>query len=249
MTQTTELSAAPSLSAASSLSAAPSPKSATKTETSGRPSPRRAASVMATVEEALEELRAGKFVIVVDDEDRENEGDLVMAAEFVTAQQINFMAKRGRGLICMPMTPERINEELGIPMMVDSEQDNSAFGTPFTVTVEARRGITTGISAEDRARTVRLLIDPTTTKDDLVMPGHLFPLRARRNGVLERGGQTEATVDLCRLAGLYPAGVLCEIMRGDGTMMRLPDLKRFARRHRLKIVSVAQIVTYRLSSS
>ncbi len=227
----------------SNVAAAPEPEAETMAP---RPaSRRRSASVMATLDEALDELRAGKFVIVVDDEDRENEGDLVMAAEFVTAQHINLMAKHGRGLVCMPMTAERIDEELGIPMMVDSEEDNSAFGTPFTVSVEALSGVTTGISAEDRARTVQVLIDPTTRMHDLVMPGHLFPLRARSNGVLERGGQTEAMVDLWRLAGPYPAGVLCEIMRGDGTMMRLPDLKRFARRHRLKIVAVAELVAYR----
>ena len=199
---------------------------------------------MATIEEAIEEYRAGRFVVIVDDEDRENEGDLTIPAEFVTAEHINFMARYGRGLICMPMTGERI-EQLGIPMMVSSVSNNSRFGTPFTVSVEARTGVTTGISAHDRARTVQVLIDPRSTNDDLVMPGHLFPLRAREGGVLVRAGQTEAVVDLCRLAGLHPAGVLCEIMRADGTMARLPDLKRFAQRHRLKVISVDQLIAYR----
>jgi 3,4-dihydroxy 2-butanone 4-phosphate synthase / GTP cyclohydrolase II len=205
---------------------------------------RRRDNVMATVEEAIAEYQAGRFVIIIDDEDRENEGDLTIAAEFVTADHINFMARYGRGLICMPMTGERI-EQLGIPMMVHALANSSQFGTPFTVSVEARTGVTTGISAADRARTVQVLIDPESKKDDLVMPGHLFPLRAREGGVLVRAGQTEATVDLCKLAGLQPAGVLCEIMRSDGTMARLPDLKRFAQRHHLKIVSVAQLIAYR----
>lgn len=206
--------------------------------------PRRRDSVMATVDEAIEDFRAGKFVIIIDDEGRENEGDLVIAAEFCTPDAINFMAKYGRGLICIPMTAERI-EELGIPMMVNPADNGSLFGTPFTVSVEARSGVTTGISAADRARTVEVLIDPNSSKRDLVMPGHLFPLRARDGGVLVRAGQTEATVDLAKLAGLYPAGVLCEIMRNDGTMMRLPDLKRFAARHHLKIISVEQLIAYR----
>ena len=205
---------------------------------------RRRENVMATVEEAIAEYQAGHFVIIVDDEDRENEGDLTIAAEFVTADHINFMARYGRGLICMPMTGERV-EALGIPMMVHTLANSSPFGTPFTVSVEARTGVTTGLSAADRARTVQVLIDPNSTRDDLVMPGHLFPLRAREGGVLVRAGQTEATVDLCKLAGLQPAGVLCEIMRSDGTMARLPDLKRFAQRHHLKIISVAQLIAYR----
>ena len=205
---------------------------------------KRRESGLATIEEAIEDFRAGKFVVIVDDESRENEGDLVIAAEFCTADAINFMAKYGRGLICIPMTAERI-EELGIPMMVNPADNGSLFGTPFTVSVEARSGVTTGISAADRARTVEVLIDPNSVKRDLVMPGHLFPLRARDGGVLVRAGQTEATVDLAKLAGLYPAGVLCEIMRSDGTMMRLPDLKRFAVRHHLKIISVEQLIAYR----
>jgi 3,4-dihydroxy 2-butanone 4-phosphate synthase/GTP cyclohydrolase II len=205
---------------------------------------KRRESVMATVEEAIEEFRKGRFVIIVDDEDRENEGDLTIAAEFAGADQINFMARYGRGLICMPMAPERV-DELGLPMMVTPLANNSRFGTPFTVSVEAKTGVTTGISAADRARTVQVLADPNSTRDDFVMPGHLFPLRAREGGVLVRAGQTEAVVDLCRLAGLRPAGVLCEIMRSDGTMARLPDLRRFAQRHHLKIISVEQLIAYR----
>ncbi len=221
------------------MTTAADPDRASKAKTNDK-----AKDVMATVEEAIEEIRAGRFVVVIDDEARENEGDLVMAADFVTADHINFMARYGRGLICMPMTAERI-EELGIPMMVNAQDNSSMFGTPFTVSVEARSGVTTGISAADRARTVEVLIDSESTKRDIVMPGHLFPLRAREGGVLVRAGQTEATVDLCKLAGLYPAGVLCEIMRNDGTMMRLPDLKRFAARHGLKILSVEQLIAYR----
>lgn len=198
---------------------------------------------LATIDEAIEEYRQGRFVIIVDDEERENEGDLTLPAEYVTPEAINFMARYGRGLICMPMTATRI-DELRIPMMVG--RNDSRFETPFTVSVEARRGVTTGISAADRAQTARVLIDSETRQDDIVMPGHMFPLRARDGGVLVRAGQTEATVDLCKLAGLHPAGVLCEIMRADGTMARLPDLKRFAARHKLKIISVAALIRYRL---
>jgi len=197
---------------------------------------------MATVEEAIEEYRAGHFVIICDNEDRENEGDLTIPAQFCSAEHINFMATHGRGLICIPLTAKRV-EELGIPMMV--ERNSSHFGTPFTIPVEARVGTTTGISAPDRARTVQVLIDPDSTRHDLVMPGHLFPLRAREGGVLVRAGQTEATIDLCKLAGLYPAAVLCEIMRPDGEMARLPELKKFAEKHRLKIVTVDQLIAYR----
>jgi 3,4-dihydroxy 2-butanone 4-phosphate synthase/GTP cyclohydrolase II len=196
-----------------------------------------------SIEEAIEEYREGRFVVIIDDESRENEGDLTLPAQFVTPEAINFMARYGRGLICVPMTGERI-DELGIPMMVG--RNDSRFGTPFTVSVEARHGVTTGISAHDRARTVQILIDPNSTHADIVMPGHMFPLRSREGGVLVRAGQTEATVDLCRLGGLYPAGVLCEIMKGDGTMARLPDLKRFAARHGLKMISVNQLISYRL---
>ncbi len=198
---------------------------------------------LATIEEAMEEYRQGRFVIIIDDEERENEGDLTLPAQFVTADSINFMAKYGRGLICMPMTAERI-DELGLPMMAG--RNESHFGTPFTVSVEARTGVSTGISAPDRARTVEVLISPATRPEDLVMPGHMFPLRAREGGVLVRAGQTEATIDLCKLAGIYPAAVVCEIMKADGTMARLPDLRRFAARHQLKIVSVNQLIRYRL---
>ncbi len=197
---------------------------------------------LATVEEAIEEYRQGRFVIIIDNEDRENEGDLTLAAQFVDAGAINFMAKYGRGLICMPLTEDRV-AKLGIPMMVTS--NDSHFGTPFTVTVEARSGVSTGISAADRARTVEVLIGHKTKPGDLVMPGHMFPLRARDGGVLVRAGQTEAVVDLCKLAGLYPAGVCCEMMKADGTMARLPDLRRFATRHKMKIISVDQLIAYR----
>ena len=200
-------------------------------------------SVIVSVPEAIEEYRKGHFVIITDDEDRENEGDLVMAAQFVTPDAINFMAKYGRGLVCCSITEDRV-EQLKLPMMA---QDNSShFGTPFTVSVEARSGVTTGISAADRARTVQVLIDPTATPADLVRPGHMFPLRARAGGVLVRAGQTEASVDLAKMSGLYPAGVLCEIMKADGAMARMPDLKRFARRHGLKIVTVNDMIKYRL---
>ncbi len=200
-------------------------------------------SVLVTVPEAIEEYRRGRFVIITDDEERENEGDLVMAAQFVTPDAINFMAKYGRGLICIPLTEARV-AELKLPMM--AEDNSSHFGTPFTVSVEARSGVTTGISAGDRARTVQVLIDPASGPDDVVRPGHMFPLRARNGGVLVRAGQTEAAVDLAKMAGLYPAGVLCEIMKADGEMARMPDLKRFARRHGLKIVTVADMIKYRL---
>jgi 3,4-dihydroxy 2-butanone 4-phosphate synthase / GTP cyclohydrolase II len=199
-------------------------------------------SRFAAVEAALEEVRAGRFVIVVDDEDRENEGDLVLASEFVTPDSINFMARHGRGLICCVLTGERC-DELKLPMMV--ARNDSRFGTPFTVSVEARYGVSTGISAADRAHTVRVLIDPRSGPDDLAMPGHMFPLRARDGGVLVRAGQTEATVDLCRMAGLYPSGVLCEIMKSDGTMARMPTLRRFAARHNFKIVAVRDLIAYR----
>ena len=201
------------------------------------------ARALATVEEAIEEYRNGRFVIIIDDEDRENEGDLTIPAQFCTPEAINFMARYGRGLVCAPMTAERL-EQLHIPIM--ASHNDSHFGTPFTVSVEAREGVTTGISAADRARTVQVLIDPKTRPNDLVMPGHTFPLRAREGGVLVRAGQTEATIDLCKLAGVYPAGVLCEIMNEDGTMSRLPQLKRFAKRHNLKIISVTQLIQYRM---
>jgi 3,4-dihydroxy 2-butanone 4-phosphate synthase/GTP cyclohydrolase II len=197
---------------------------------------------LATIPEAIEDIKAGKFVIVVDDEDRENEGDLVMAAEKVTAESINFMAKYARGLICMPMTGERL-DTLQIPMQVSN--NTSHFGTAFTISVEAKFGTTTGISAADRAKTVQTLVNPKTRPEDIAMPGHMFPLRARDGGVLVRAGQTEATVDLARMAGLLPAGVCCEIMNEDGTMARMPQLKEFAKEHGLKIISVADLIAYR----
>jgi len=197
---------------------------------------------LATIPEAIEDIKAGKFVIVVDDEDRENEGDFIMAAEKVTPEAINFMAVHGRGLICMPVTGEKL-DELKIPMMASN--NTSHFGTAFTVSVEAKQGTSTGISAADRARTVQTIIDPKTKAEDLVMPGHMFPLRARDGGVLVRAGQTEATVDLARLAGFYPAGVCCEIMNEDGTMARLPQLEVIAKKLGLKIVSVADLIAYR----
>jgi 3,4-dihydroxy 2-butanone 4-phosphate synthase/GTP cyclohydrolase II len=200
-------------------------------------------ALLATVEEAIEECRRGRFVIIIDDEDRENEGDLTLPAQFVDAEAINFMARHGRGLICVPMTGERL-DELRIPMMVG--RNDSHFGTAFAVSVEARTGVTSGISAADRARTVQVLADPNSEPNDLVMPGHIFPLRARDGGVLVRVGQTEAAVDLCKMAGLHPVGVVCEIMNVDGTMARLPQLKRFASRHGLKIISVNQLISYRM---
>jgi 3,4-dihydroxy 2-butanone 4-phosphate synthase/GTP cyclohydrolase II len=197
---------------------------------------------LASIPEAIEDIKAGRFVIVVDDEDRENEGDFIMAAEKVTPEAINFMAVHGRGLICMPVTGGRL-DELKIPMMASN--NTAKLGTAFTVSVEAREGTSTGISAADRARTVRAIIDPKTKPEDLLMPGHMFPLRARDGGVLVRAGQTEATVDLARLAGLYPAGVCCEIMNEDGTMARLPQLEELARKFGIKIISVADLIAYR----
>ena len=198
----------------------------------------------AGIAEALEDLRAGHMVVVVDDENRENEGDLVMAAEKATPGAINFATMYGRGLICVALTPERV-EVLKLPMMVPPEENNSRFETAFTVSVDARHGVTTGISAHDRAKTVRVLADPYTQPEDLVRPGHIFPLRARRGGVLERPGHTEAAVDLAYLAGLAPAGVICEILAPDGTMARMPQLKEFAAGHGLKIVSIADLIAYR----
>ncbi len=195
------------------------------------------------VEAALEEIRAGRMVILVDDEDRENEGDLVMAASRVTPEAINFMATYGRGLICLSLTEERV-DHLRLPMMV--RDNTSRYTTAFTVSVEARRGVSTGISAADRATTIRCAIDPETVPDDLVSPGHVFPLRARDGGVLVRSGQTEGSVDLARLAGFAPSGVICEIMNEDGTMARLPELKAFARRHHLRILTVADLIAHRL---
>ena len=200
------------------------------------------ASSFATIEEALEEIKAGRMVVVVDDEDRENEGDLTMAAQFVTSEAVNFMALHGRGLICLSITPERAEQLHLQPMTRNNE---SRFGTAFTVSVEAREGVTTGISAADRARTIQVAIDPRSQPDDLVQPGHVFPLIARPGGVLARAGQTEAAVDLARLAGLNPAGVICEVMNDDGTMARVPDLAVYCARHDLKMVTVAELIRYR----
>ena len=195
------------------------------------------------IEDAIAAIRAGQMVIVADDEDRENEGDLTMAAETITPEAINFMAKYGRGLICLAMTPERV-DELQIPLMVST--NSSRFETAFCVSIEAREGTTTGISAADRAATVLAAIDPATKPADLIRPGHVFPLRARNAGVLERAGQTEAAVDLARLAGLRPAGVICEIMNDDGSMARVPELREFALRHNILLITVADLITYRL---
>ena len=196
-----------------------------------------------TIEEGLEDIRQGKMVILVDDEDRENEGDLTMAAEKVTPEAINFMATHGRGLICLSLTPERV-EELQLQPM--APENTATFGTAFTVSIDARWGITTGISAADRAHTIRVAVDPATKPWDLARPGHVFPLRAKPGGVLQRAGQTEGSVDLARLAGLYPAGVICEIMNEDGTMARVPQLMAFARKHGLKIITVKDLIQYRL---
>jgi 3,4-dihydroxy 2-butanone 4-phosphate synthase/GTP cyclohydrolase II len=197
---------------------------------------------LATIREALDDIRAGKFVIIVDDEARENEGDLAIASEKVTPEAVNFMAKHGRGLICIAMTAQRL-DELRIPMMV--QENTSKFASPFTVSVEAKHNVTTGISAHDRASTVKVLLDPAAKSEDLSRPGHMFPLRARDGGVLVRAGHTEAVVDLARIAGLYPSGVICEIMSDDGAMARLPELEEMAAGHGIKIVSVAQLIAYR----
>ncbi|MCL5422954.1 MAG: bifunctional 3,4-dihydroxy-2-butanone-4-phosphate synthase/GTP cyclohydrolase II [Nitrospirae bacterium] len=196
-----------------------------------------------TIDEAIEDIAKGKMVILVDDEDRENEGDLCMAAEKVTPSAINFMAKHGRGLICLSLTPQRV-EELQLSMMTD--ENTSQFGTAFTVSIEAKKGVTTGISAADRATTILTAIDLKIGADDLARPGHVFPLRAKPGGVLQRAGQTEGSVDLARLAGLYPAGVICEIMSDDGAMARVPELMEFAKRHNLKIVTVKDLIHYRV---
>src|SRR5918998_245361 len=222
----------------------PSPQS------SRRSSPRlriasggRASTPFAQIEDAVKAIRDGKMVIVVDDEDRENEGDLTMAAEKVTPEAINFMAKHGRGLICLPMTGDRL-DKLEIPLMVT--KNSTRFETAFCVPIEAKRGTSTGISAADRAATVRAAINPKTKPSDLARPGHMFPLRARDGGVLVRAGQTEAAVDLARIAGLYPAGVICEIMNDDGTMARVPALTKFVRRHKLLMITIADLIQYRM---
>src|SRR5881398_2759785 len=199
-------------------------------------------SPFSSVQEALEDVRQGKFVVVVDDPDRENEGDLVIAAQFATPETINFMATHGRGLICLCLTEERA-DRVGLRPM--TEHNEAPLGTAFTITFEAREGVTTGISAADRSRTIQVAIAPDATHEDLVQPGHVFPLRARRGGVLERMGQTEAAVDLARLAGLNPSGVVCEVMNDDGTMARVPDLVPYCERHGLKMITVADLVEYR----
>ena len=200
------------------------------------------ATAFATVEEAIEDIRQGKFVVVVDAADRENEGDLTIAAQFATPEAINFMATHGRGLICLCLTEERC-DELRLQLMTD--RNEAPFGTAFTISIEAREGITTGISAPDRSRTVQVAIDPSKGPADLVQPGHVFPLRAKQGGVLRRAGQTEAAVDLARLAGLNPAGVVCEVMNDDGTMARVPDLIPYCEEHGLKMITVADLIEYR----
>src|SRR5512135_2251813 len=196
-----------------------------------------------TIDEAIEDMAKGRMVILVDDEDRENEGDLCMAAEKVTPEAINFMAKYGRGLVCLSLAPERI-DELKLPMM--TEDNTSSFGTAFTVSIEAKKGVTTGISAADRATTIKTAISPKSRPEDLARPGHVFPLRARPGGVLQRAGQTEGSVDLARLAGLYPAGVICEIMNDDGTMSRVPQLTEFAKKFGMKLVTIKDLIAYRV---
>jgi 3,4-dihydroxy 2-butanone 4-phosphate synthase/GTP cyclohydrolase II len=199
--------------------------------------------MLASISDAIEDIRAGKFIIIVDDKSRENEGDLTMAAEKITPEAINFMAKHGRGLICLPITGQRL-DELGIPLMVTN--NTSHYSTAFTVSIEAKNKVTTGISAFDRAQTIKTVLDPNTKVGDLAQPGHIFPIRAREGGVLVRAGHTEAIVDLTRLAGLYPAGVICEIMDEDGTMARLPQLEAMASKFALKIVTIADLIAYRL---
>jgi len=203
------------------------------------------APLFCDVETALQEIRAGRMIVVIDDEDRENEGDLTMAAEKITPEAINFMARYGRGLVCLAMTEERL-DYLRLPPM--SAENTSNFGTAFTESIDAREGVTTGISAYDRARTIKVAIDPATRPNDLARPGHTFPLRARKGGVLVRAGQTEASVDLARLAGLVPAGVICEIMNDDGTMARVPQLADFCRVHDLKMLTVAGLIRYRMAN-
>ena len=199
-------------------------------------------AAFSTVDEALEDIRAGRMVVVCDAEDRENEGDLTMAAQFATPEAVNFMAKEGRGLICLALTPERC-DDLGLDLM--AAKNESPFETAFTVSIEARHGVTTGISAHDRAHTIQVAIDPKSAPEDLVQPGHIFPLKAKPGGVLERTGQTEAAVDLARLAGLNPSGVICEVMNEDGTMARVPDLVKYCQQHGLKMITVADLIAYR----
>ena len=198
-----------------------------------------------SIEDAIEDVKQGKMIVIVDDEDRENEGDLMIAAEMCTPEAVNFMAKYGRGLICLTLTKQR-TAQLGLPMMVQENQ--AQFGTPFTVSIDAKKDITTGISAADRAKTIEVAMDPEATQYDLVMPGHIFPLRARDGGVLVRAGQTEGSVDIARLAGLKPAGVICEIMNDDGTMARVPELSKFVKQHKIKMITIKDLMEYRLNS-
>src|SRR5262245_15674740 len=198
-----------------------------------------------SIDDAVADIRFGRMVVVCDDEDRENEGDLTIAAEKVTPEAVNFMATHGRGLVCLPMTGERL-DELRIPLMVQDEENSARFGTAFCVPIEAKQGTTTGISASDRARTVLAAIDPNTRPQDLARPGHMFPLRAQPGGVLQRAGQTEAAVDLARLAGLYPAGVICEIMNDDGTMARVPELERFCAAHGIRMITIQDLIQHRM---
>ncbi|HBA39530.1 MAG: bifunctional 3,4-dihydroxy-2-butanone 4-phosphate synthase/GTP cyclohydrolase II [Deltaproteobacteria bacterium RIFCSPLOWO2_02_56_12] len=200
---------------------------------------------IAPIEDAIEDIRQGRMVVLMDDKNRENEGDLCMAAEKVTPEAINFMARFGRGLICLPLTEEKVRQ-LGLPMMV--AENTSPFGTAFTVSIDAAEGITTGISAADRARSIQVAIADDAVAEDLVTPGHVFPLRAKKGGVLVRAGQTEGSVDLARLAGLKPAGVICEVMKDDGSMARLPDIEKFATHHRLKVITIADLIKYRMSN-
>ena len=223
--------------------AATKAKPAAKPRTTSKPAARRN-PVRATIEQAIEELRAGRAVIITDDEDRENEGDVVIAAQFCTPEVITFFARFAKGLICAPLTEARA-DELDLPPM--TQHNTAPLGTAFTISVEAAVGVTTGISAADRATTVQKLADPNATAIDFTRPGHIFPLRARDGGVLVRAGQTEASVDLCRLAGLEAVAVICEVMKDDGTMARMPDLERFAKRHTLKIITVAELIAYRMS--
>ncbi|MEK6563093.1 MAG: 3,4-dihydroxy-2-butanone-4-phosphate synthase [Candidatus Binatota bacterium] len=200
---------------------------------------------IAPIEDAVEDIRQGRMVVLMDDKNRENEGDLCMAAEKVTPEAINFMARFGRGLICLPLTEEKVRQ-LGLPMMV--AENTSPFGTAFTVSIDAAERITTGISAADRARSIQVAIADDAVAEDLVTPGHVFPLRAKKGGVLVRAGQTEGSVDLARLAGLKPAGVICEVMKDDGSMARLPDIEKFATHHRLKVITIADLIKYRMSN-
>jgi 3,4-dihydroxy 2-butanone 4-phosphate synthase/GTP cyclohydrolase II len=211
------------------------------------PAPNLDPELLARVNDALSDIRGGKMIVLVDDEDRENEGDLCMAAECVTAESINFMATHGRGLICLTLAEDQV-ERLGLPMMHSPGRSGPPLGTAFTVSVEARAGVTTGISAKDRAHTTRLAANPTTRPEELVTPGHVFPLRAKTGGVLVRTGQTEGSVDMARLAGLTPSGVICEIMNEDGSMARRRDLERFSERHGLRILTIADLIQYRLQT-